>query len=539
MTMGLPGASVPSGESVVRMRNQRPGYDEVLKLFIKFYELPKTDLIQLTESKLTSDYIATFFKMVGWRVIEGPTLYSSNNSSRYQADLLLEYQDLALPVEVKRKLDSKRRDVVPVLNRITQKGFNLFDWVVLTDFETIWIVDVEQKKVILESGPMAYINDPDPIHDLLAASIFYVTIAKPSLGSHKRNSVVLHPSPAKATGQMHAQLDDLTLSAKGTVSPGRSQQKGKEAEVIPHKKERLEISSRALSDAYTLDDQLGFDDYAQALVDFITSQKTEKPLTIGIDAAWGMGKTTLMQMVKARLSNDKGQDKGTHTVHTVWFDAWKYDKEESLWAALALDILQQVRKESGIIKRARLWISLNFSRLDWRNLISSIAKSLAFVVVIAILVAFIIEIGLRLWGGTLPDILQRLKTYAKALLVLGAVDIVIVFIKDLLHGITRPFELNVGKYVREPNYKERIGFLAQFEDDFKRVVEVVTAKGKDPLVVFIDDLDRCAPPKAIDVVEAINLLLDSKYCVFVIGMDSRMVAASVESKYKLDFGHFN
>jgi hypothetical protein len=48
--------------------------------------------------------------------------------------------------------------------------------------------------------------------------------------------------------------------------------------------------------------------------------------------------------------------------------------------------------------------------------------------------------------------------------------------------------------------------LAQFEEDFNRVIDCVTQEGKWPLVVFIDDLDRCAPMKSVEVVEAINIL---------------------------------
>lgn len=52
------------------------------------------------------------------------------------------------------------------------------------------------------------------------------------------------------------------------------------------------------------------------------------------------------------------------------------------------------------------------------------------------------------------------------------------------------------------------------------------------MVIFIDDLDRCEPPKSADVIAAINLLLDCKGCIFVLGMDMRAVAASVEIKYQ-------
>jgi KAP family P-loop domain len=80
--------------------------------------------------------------------------------------------------------------------------------------------------------------------------------------------------------------------------------------------------------------------------------------------------------------------------------------------------------------------------------------------------------------------------------------------------------------------RRRWAFWVQFEEDFKHVVSSVTDNGNRPLVIFIDDLDRAAPPKPVEVIEAINMLVDSKYCVFVLGMDSQTVAKSIEAKYK-------
>ena len=92
--------------------------------------------------------------------------------------------------------------------------------------------------------------------------------------------------------------------------------------------------------------------------------------------------------------------------------------------------------------------------------------------------------------------------------------------------------LGISQYMKEPDYKNRVGFISQFQEDFKCVIESVTQKGKWPLVVFIDDLDRCSAPKAAEVIEAINLLIDSEHCVFIIGMDSMMLSRSIQAKYK-------
>ena len=103
--------------------------------------------------------------------------------------------------------------------------------------------------------------------------------------------------------------------------------------------------------------------------------------------------------------------------------------------------------------------------------------------------------------------------------------------KTAQSSTTSPFNLKLSTYLRVPNYQERAGFLTQFRDDLDIVMESVTQGGRRSLIIFIDDLDRCAPAKTVEIVEAMNFLLDAKYCIFVLGLDTRMVAASIEAKY--------
>ena len=55
------------------------------------------------------------------------------------------------------------------------------------------------------------------------------------------------------------------------------------------------------------DDKLNFKIYAEALYTFITSKNTTTPLTISINGPWGMGKSSLMKMVREKLEPDEGQ----------------------------------------------------------------------------------------------------------------------------------------------------------------------------------------------------------------------------------------
>jgi hypothetical protein len=298
-----------------------------------------------------------------------------------------------------------------------------------------------------------------------------------------------------------------------------------EARSEAERRERIEIAVRALADSPSDVDLLGFSDYAKALADFIRSEKTEKPLTIGIDAAWGMGKTTLMHMVRKQLIEPQKGKQGVSFL-TVWFNAWKYDQEESLWAALALEILDQVKKQSGWWKRLHLWFLLNHQRLDrallWRSVLKLLASALGVYLIGALIFGII-----ALWLGV--DVFVY---YFRAVGPLSAVAAMYAAGKEIYDRLAGPFDLKLGEYIRKPDYKERIGFLAEFEEDFQRVVKAVTRDGKWPLVVFIDDLDRCAPPKPAEIIEAINILLGAKHCVFVVGMDAQAVACSIEAKYQ-------
>jgi hypothetical protein len=297
---------------------------------------------------------------------------------------------------------------------------------------------------------------------------------------------------------------------------------------IPPSRERIDIAARALADQYSAEDQLGFSDYATAVADFIEDKRTKKPLTIGIDAPWGMGKTTLMHMIQDRLQEDRPY---APPLPTAWFNAWKHDKEESLWAALALEILSQVQQKLSRREQLALWLELNKERLDIKLLGLRFLRSLLLLLILLLLLAGAVTAVLRV-----VDIQLAAEQGWRYIGLIGGLGVAATLYntigKDLYRGVTSPFKLKIAEYMEEPNYEEKVGFLAQFERDFKRVIGAVTDNGNRPLVIFIDDLDRSAPPKPVEIFEAINLLLDSEHCVFVLGMDSEAVAKSIEAKYK-------
>lgn len=312
-----------------------------------------------------------------------------------------------------------------------------------------------------------------------------------------------------------------------------------EKKASPDEGTEIQVKGHAVSDAVSQEDLLGFSDYVEALAQFLESKETQKPLTIGIDAPWGGGKSTLMRMLEIRLAPKSiegarwWQRKQTDGFFNVWFNAWKYDEEESLWGALVLEILEKVGVQLGWWRRTRIWFGLNKQRFDWTKMWADLATAFGFIFALGV-VGTIALFGLSwLLGLSLMDTVNIwLRHYTKIFAGLGLVSLLYEAAKDILNTFISPFSLGVAKYVKTPDYKSKVGFIGQFQDDFKTVIDAVTESGKWPLIVFIDDLDRCTPAKAASVIEATNLLLDSQYCIFIIGMDARILSMSIQAKYK-------
>lgn len=213
---------------------------------------------------------------------------------------------------------------------------------------------------------------------------------------------------------------------------------------------------------------------------------------------------------------------------TIWFNAWKFNQQEQVWSALALAVLGQLRMKYDFFTRLRFLIELTLKRTDKLGALQHFLRKLIVPLVIAALVA-LYQLNRQALLPYLSTDFIRWDKWAWLAPVLAAMW-------QALKAIEDPFKLPVEELVDRPNYKDKIGFIGTFEEDFGRIVEVAIRRSMfwqpRKLVIFIDDLDRCSPVQAAGIVEAINLFLDSVGCVFVLGMDMAAVAISIEVKYK-------
>lgn len=261
-----------------------------------------------------------------------------------------------------------------------------------------------------------------------------------------------------------------------------------------------------LDDLPTETDGLDFSPYVNTLIGVCKTANT--PLTVGIFGSWGSGKTSLMKMIRKGLPKN-------YTI--AWFDAWKYTNEETLWRAFLLCVLIAIEEKKGASKEEN---QETLRKLD--NLKSTLYRSLE----------------LEKIGGVTIDLPKLGAEMAQ-----GAVQIGLSFIPPLAQLTKLVEELQkdaagnlTGDAVdairreRTKIYIDQVRSLEQFQQTFSEVVKAYVTPGR--LVVFVDDLDRCLPEKAIEVLEAIKLFVDVPHCVFVLGLDREVIARGVEIRYK-------
>lgn len=74
------------------------------------------------------------------------------------------------------------------------------------------------------------------------------------------------------------------------------------------------------------------------------------------------------------------------------------------------------------------------------------------------------------------------------------------------------------------------------KEKFQKLVDKKLEKTKkDRLVVFVDDLDRLQPSKAVELLEVLKLFLDCEHCVFVLAVDYEVVTQGIQQKFGENF----
>ena len=189
--------------------------------------------------------------------------------------------------------------------------------------------------------------------------------------------------------------------------------------------------------------------------------------TLSINADWGYGKTTFIKMWEASLQNEGYK--------TIYFNAWKSDFVEDPMIALIDGIINGIGKTLTKNKK---------------NFISALSKSL-------------IQLG---------KLVPGLNSYAE--------------IADAIQNGTDKLS------EEEACLKEYKGINSVVNDFRDQLTAYAKKVGKKkPLIIFVDELDRCRPDYAVQMLERIKHFFEIENINFVISIDKEVIRESIKTVY--------
>ena len=218
------------------------------------------------------------------------------------------------------------------------------------------------------------------------------------------------------------------------------------------------------------------------LVDFLAGliSRLSGPFVLALDSPWGTGKTTLVHMLSAQLEMNQFQ--------CVYFNAWKVDYVTDPLVAL-VSAIDDIHLSNG---------AAEFSFRSHLKTAKKITSAVAKRAVIA---------GVK----------------AATLGVLDVEDAIESMVADATGEMAGNL---VDAFKKEKELLEN--FRCEVE---KAVAQLKEARRKETLIFFIDELDRCRPTFAIEMLERIKHLFDVPNIVFVLSIDKSQLEASTAAVY--------
>jgi len=306
----------------------------------------------------------------------------------------------------------------------------------------------------------------------------------------------------------------------------------------------LAMRSFARGDSRGDADQLDYERYAEVLASVVGSPLTRPPLTVGIYAAWGMGKTFLMDLVRRRLTASSGKPSPANAdappVDFVFveYNAWVYSEAEDLWAGLISRLYESVEGHIGAGRAARFRLGQNL----WRSL-GRILGVLAIYGILALVLSLFVDFNaIRLSWQSLADSVKALTgalVGGSALTLFSTLPTLVKAVRELWNSVILSRTEQLIDLAARPNFKEQFGMMAEVQREIDFMLKLIRRRDKRAghetrLIIFIDDLDRLKPEKAVEVLQAIMLLLaynsDLPFVIFL-GIDARVVVRAIEDFY--------
>lgn len=240
------------------------------------------------------------------------------------------------------------------------------------------------------------------------------------------------------------------------------------------------------------EDRLHRLDSAENLTQLIRT--ISQPFVLSINAPFGTGKTTFIKMWETKLRKE-GQA-------CLYFNAWENDFSDDPLISFIGEIESYIDTRKLTVD-PKTKISATFQKL--KQVSGKILKKTS-------------PLALRLGTMGIFNDFEEIKTLLNS--VPGG-D------KEIANFVAKLAEEKINSYEAE---KRNIFTFKQNLEEFTTVI-ASEAKLKLPLIFFIDELDRCRPNYAIQLLEKIKHLFNVQHITFILAIDRQQIIHSIKSLY--------
>ncbi len=283
-------------------------------------------------------------------------------------------------------------------------------------------------------------------------------------------------------------------------------------------------------------DVLGFTVYADALSRVIQHSETETPFVLAINARWGGGKSSLGRMLRYRLTRLRKLE-GRRPYVVCEFNPWMHDDAVSLRTSLAAAVARAADEARPFILRRVRPISSVFLSGGKRLAIFLPVYIAAMLAIWGVLLCwnYLDEDGYRaalnsvsgfLRGMTRGQNVSQTQTVTSS--ALAAVLSLIATLTSKLGTVGRA----VSKFVSNPTEASNKGGLDEVRNQLGTLIKEAIPYSDQRFVIFVDDIERCSPPKPIEVLESVNQLINHRGVIVILLGDMPAIAANAGLKYK-------
>jgi hypothetical protein len=278
-------------------------------------------------------------------------------------------------------------------------------------------------------------------------------------------------------------------------------------------------------------DPLGHDTYARTLWTRIQAALNkdqnsqplgDDPLVVGIFGEWGAGKSHLLGLIKKmadqQLEVQRKQrliDEGFSLTVPVFFQPWKYEHEEHLHVPLLMHVFEAFKEA---VKRAQTPSEHWLQSLE--NMWHKIAPHL--------------PAGVKLFEKLLVDSVGVSISADQAKWGLKTLN----WLSKRSNRSTRHSSLadqykfsGDGHYYRHIQEALKAVTRPSLHPEMLQGLKLICNPAIN-FVIFIDDLDRCLPEKAVQTLELIKTVFNVESFAFVLALDSEVIERGIGHRYR-------